>query len=69
VPIFTPWAAPPGPFYPSKSPSTYGHLDYRHFGKVLIGMFDGHASAASTAEMTDMRRWSNQADRPDWSPQ
>lgn len=69
VPTFTAWEAPPGRFDPSRSPSTYGHLDFRYFGKVLITAFDGHAEALGTDQITDMRRWSNQATAADWRPQ
>jgi prepilin-type N-terminal cleavage/methylation domain-containing protein len=69
VPTFSPWGAPAGRFDPSRTPSTYGHLDFRHFGKVLITTFDGHVHQASLDEMRDMRRWSNQATAPDWQPQ
>lgn len=68
VPTFAPWEAPPGPFDPGRTPRTYGHLDFRHFGKALVTTFDGHVEAVGTSEIADMRRWSNQAVSPDWSP-
>jgi prepilin-type N-terminal cleavage/methylation domain-containing protein len=68
VPTFSRWEAPPGRFDPRRSPSTYGHLDFRHFGKVLITMFDGHAAAVGLDEISDMRRWSNQATAENWQP-
>lgn len=69
VPSFTRWGAPPGPFNPDRSPGTYGHLDFRHFGKCVTTTFDGHADLHSVKDMTDMRRWSNQATSADWHPQ
>lgn len=68
VPTFYRWKAPDGPFNPSLSPDTYGHLDFRYSGKALATMFDGHVTALSVAEMSDMRRWSNKATAADWQP-
>jgi prepilin-type N-terminal cleavage/methylation domain-containing protein len=68
VPIFTPWAAPEGPFDPGRTPTTYGHLDFRHFKRVLITTFDGHVEPLGIEDMRDMRRWSNKATKPDWRP-
>lgn len=69
VPTFSPWAAPLGAFDPSREPSTYGHLDYRHFKRAIITMFDGHVAPFGTDDMRDMRRWSNQALSATWRPQ
>ncbi len=68
VPVFSRWGAPRGRFDPSRSPGTYGHLDFRYFGRVITATFDGHAQSHSLEEMNDMRRWSNQATAPDWHP-
>ncbi|MBM4109023.1 MAG: type II secretion system protein [Phycisphaerae bacterium] len=68
VPTFTPWEAPAGPFDAGRTPSTYGHLDLRHFGKALVAMFDGHVDPLGLDDLRDMRRWSNQATAPDWRP-
>jgi hypothetical protein len=68
VPTFTRWDAPAGPFDASQTPTTYGHLDFRHGGKVLITAFDAHVEPVSTLDISDMRRWCNLADRADWSP-
>jgi prepilin-type N-terminal cleavage/methylation domain-containing protein len=68
VPTFAPWEAPQGPFDPSRTPTTYGHLDFRHFGRVLVTTFDGHVEGLTTDTIRDMRRWSNQANTPDWQP-
>lgn len=69
VPTFSPWEAPAGPFDPGRTPSTYGHVDYRHFNKAIVGMFDGHVEPLSLDDLRDMRRWSNQATGPNWRPQ
>lgn len=68
VPTFVPWAAPTGPFNASRTPSTYGHVDFRHFRKALITMFDGHGESVQLDDLRDMRRWSNQATTRDWQP-
>ncbi len=69
VPSFSAWpAATEGKFDPGKSPTTYGHVDFRHFGKALLVMFDGHADTVGFREISDMRRWSNQATTADWRP-
>ena len=50
------------------APATaYGQVDFRHGGKALGAMLDGHVELLDYAAMNDMRRWSNQAaeqDRP-----
>jgi hypothetical protein len=35
--------------------------------KTVVGAIDGHAEALSIDEIQDMQRWSNIADRPDWT--
>ena len=69
VPVFTPWAAPSGPFDPTHTPTTYGHLDFRYSGRVLVATFDGHVAGLTLDEARDMRRWSNQATSADWRPE
>ncbi|MEM1423699.1 MAG: type II secretion system protein [Planctomycetota bacterium] len=44
----------------------YGFVDYRYKGRTAAAMADGSAKGLSFEEMQDMRRWSPQADRPDW---
>jgi prepilin-type N-terminal cleavage/methylation domain-containing protein len=68
VPTFAAWEAPAGPFDPSRTPSTYGHLDFRHFKKALITAFDGHVEPLGLDELRDLRRWANQATSADWRP-
>jgi prepilin-type N-terminal cleavage/methylation domain-containing protein len=68
VPTFSPWDAPRGPFDPSRTPTTYGHLDFRHGGKVLVTTFDTHVEPVGTSDIADMRRWCNLATGADWSP-
>ena len=68
VPTFTQWPAPPGKFDPGRSPSTYGHLDFRYFNRVMVTTFDGHVEALTIDDIRDMRWWSNQASAADWTP-
>lgn len=44
-----------------------GFVSLRHRGKAVVGLFDGHAEALDWDALQDMRRWSNQATRPDWT--
>jgi prepilin-type processing-associated H-X9-DG protein len=44
-----------------------GQVAIRHNGKAAAGMADGHAEQLSWEELLDMRRWSDRADRADWS--
>lgn len=68
VPDFIPWTAPLGRFDPNRTPKTYGHIDFRAGNDALTVAFDGHASRMSIVKAFDMRRWSNQANAPDWAP-
>jgi hypothetical protein len=47
-------------------PAVHGNVDARYDGKVITGNLDGHAALLTPLELDDMRRWSNQATRPDW---
>lgn len=67
VPAFVKWTAPPV-FDPTLPTTTYGHLDFRHFGKALVLSLDGHAEANSLSQLNDMMRWSNKATSADWKP-
>jgi len=44
-----------------------GNVDLRHAARAAVGMLDGHAEQLEWYELTDMRRWSNGADAPDWT--
>ncbi|GAB4552904.1 MAG: hypothetical protein Tsb0013_15300 [Phycisphaerales bacterium] len=47
--------------------SQYGNVDFRHNGRAAVAHADGHATGLTFEELSDMRRWSPQADRPDWT--
>ena len=58
-------------FDPSSNPVTTGGVDFRWnggkaSGRAVTGMIDGHSAMQSLAELSDMRKWSNQASRADW---
>jgi prepilin-type N-terminal cleavage/methylation domain-containing protein len=48
-------------------PAAAGQVHVRHDGKAVTACFDGHGQSLSFSELEDMRRWSNQADRADWT--
>ena len=45
-----------------------GYLSARHRGKVLSGQLDGSIELLTLEALADMRRWSTNADAPDWVP-
>lgn len=53
---------------PEGAPEEYGWLDLRHFDKGIATHFDGHVESLTSRQFHDMRRWSNQADRANWTP-
>ncbi len=45
----------------------YGYLSCRYnFHRAAVGLLDGSAGTLTDGELTDMRRWADQADAPDW---
>jgi prepilin-type N-terminal cleavage/methylation domain-containing protein len=48
-------------------PTVHGNVHARYEGRTMTGQLDGHASLLKMAELDDMRRWSNQATRADWT--
>lgn len=54
-------------FDASQPPGTSGHIDLRYQRTGITTTFDGHAQALAEPELSDMRRWSDQATRPDWT--
>jgi len=43
-----------------------GNLSFRHMGRTVTAMLDGHAQTLDGAEAQDMRHWAPRADSPDW---
>jgi len=60
------WA---GKFDESAAPELFGFVHPRFNEKTVVGVIDGHAEALNIEEIQDMQRWSNIADRPDWTLQ
>lgn len=62
----TPWIAS-NTFVKNSAPTSWGFTDARHFNKVITTHVDGHVEIQTLAQLRDMRKWSNRADRPDWN--
>lgn len=43
-----------------------GFISLRHSNRAIAAQLDGHAAALSWEQVQDMRRWADQATRPDW---
>jgi len=59
-------------FAESLSPEKFGYVHPRWRGRAVTAMTDGHAETLNTAQLQDMRHWSNEAarhDAPDWTLQ
>lgn len=56
---YDPAAASPG--------ANSGFVSFRHGGKAVTAIFDGHAELQSMEELSDMRRWADPATRADWT--
>lgn len=54
------------PYVPGMDPAKHGNVDLRWRERAVCAMFDGHAEQLGAVELRDMRRWSNDATRPDW---
>jgi prepilin-type N-terminal cleavage/methylation domain-containing protein len=52
---------------PADGPEAWGNVHPRFNSRAITGQVDGHAESMKTAELQDMRHWSDLADRPDWS--
>lgn len=53
-------------FDPQRPPEKFGYVHPRWNGKAVAALADGHAEVLSQAELQNMRRWANTADRSDW---
>lgn len=61
------WSSPVNWNDPAAQPSEYGFISYRHQKKAATFHLDGHGELRKPGEMDDMTRWSNQAQRTDWT--
>ena len=50
-------------------PEKFGYVHPRWCGRAVVALTDGHVESLRQAELQDMRRWCNAADRPDWTLQ
>jgi prepilin-type N-terminal cleavage/methylation domain-containing protein/prepilin-type processing-associated H-X9-DG protein len=51
--------------------AAYGHVAYRHSGKAVVAYLDGHVEMQGSADLRDMRLWSDaacRANNPDYIP-
>jgi hypothetical protein len=44
-----------------------GFVSLRHAGKAVAAQLDSHVEVLGWDDLNDMRRWADQADRPDWT--
>lgn len=51
----------------TRTPSYFGYLDGRHFGKPVVAHLDGHIEMLSLEQLRDMTRWSNYATERNWT--
>lgn len=56
-------------FDASRPPEKFGYVHPRWCGRAVVALTDGHVESLRQAELQDMRRWCNAADRPDWTLQ
>lgn len=62
------WAAPANrKFTELSNPADWGYLHPRHGNKVVSAMADGHVEMLTLAQLRDMRRWSNKANRENYN--
>lgn len=51
---------------PAMRPRAHGFLDFRHDKRLVSVQMDGSVRPAALSEMTDMRRWANDATSETW---
>lgn len=56
-------------FNEADSPDKFGFVHPRWNKRAVTAPMDGHVEAVKEADLQDMRRWANLADRPDWTLQ
>ena len=56
-------------FDTSQSPEKFGYVYPRWNRRAVAALTDGHVESLNAAQLQDMQRWSNGADRPDWTLQ
>lgn len=58
---------PSNTWNPSMGAETWGYLSMRHTGRAAVATVDGHVELQGLERLRDMRKWSNFADRKDWT--
>jgi len=56
-------------FDAARPPERYGYVHPRWNKRAVVALADGHAESLQEADLQDMRRWCNTADRADWTLQ
>jgi prepilin-type N-terminal cleavage/methylation domain-containing protein len=54
-------------FTSNSMPGDYGMMDFRHFKKACTVQLDGHNEMQSVADLRDMMKWCNWANKADWN--
>jgi hypothetical protein len=49
------------------APELFGYVHPRNKGRAAVGLLDGHAELYDLDQLQDMRHWSPQATRADWT--
>lgn len=52
---------------PADGPAAWGFVHPRYMGRAVAAVVDGHVDQPGLRELQDMRRWANDADRPEWT--
>ncbi len=52
---------------PADGPEAWGNVHPRFGDRAVTAQVDGHAEPLKLADLQDMRRWCDIADRPDWT--
>ncbi len=58
---------PSGEFDATSPVNAWGFMDFRYSRRAVAAYFDGHSQVHTPDDLRDMRKWSNQATRADWT--
>lgn len=51
----------------TQSANSWGYMSMRHSSRAVTASVDGHVELQTLEQLRDMRKWSNFADRKDWT--
>ncbi|MGD9789101.1 MAG: hypothetical protein AB7Q00_07545 [Phycisphaerales bacterium] len=54
-------------YNPAQIPGAWGMMDLRHDNHAVTVTADGHAELQTLEQLRDMRKWSNVANKPNWT--